>query len=64
MSDILDSISEQTITAFVLLMLLTWLFVGVGVVLAGLLRPQLPAPAVAIMDPAGVADERQDARGE
>jgi len=56
--DIADDISARTITAFLLLMVLVWLFGALGIVLAGLLRPQLPAPAARIMDPAGVADAR------
>lgn len=54
-----DDLDEKTITAFLLLMVLTWLFVAVGVQLAGLLRPtQTPRPALAIMDPTGTAEAR------
>lgn len=58
MNEVVESISERTITAFLLLMVLVWLFVAVGVVLAGLLRSQLPRPLVAIMDPTGTAEAR------
>ena len=61
MNEVVDSISERTITAFLLLMILVWIFVAVGVVLAGLLRPQLPRPIVAIMDPTGTAEAREHA---
>lgn len=58
MDEMVDSISEKTITAFLLLMLLVWLFMAVGVQLAGLLRGRVPAPATAIMDPTGTAADR------
>ena len=55
-----EDVQGATITAFLLLMVLTWLFVAVGVQLAGLLRPtQTPRAAIAIMDPTGTAEDRE-----
>lgn len=58
MDDVIQSINSSSLTAFLLLMILTWIFVGTGIVLAGLLRPTLPAPATQLMDPTGTAADR------
>lgn len=62
MNGIVDGLSRQTLTAFVLFIILVWISGALGIVLVGILRPELPGVVVAIADPNGTAASRSDQR--